>query len=234
MIVTEGSPYLAVIPARAGSKRVPGKNIRPVAGRPLLAWSIEHVRRCTTRMRVLVSTDDPRIRDLALEAGAEVPELRPRSLATDESPTEPAILHALDSLSGGGAIEHVILLPPTSPIRDDGTIDAAVAFYETSHSDCLVSVSQESPLLWRGTPSQPVALYDVSDRPRQQSVAEESRCFRENGSIVITSVPALRKTGNRLGGRAVMYVMNAHEGIDVDSEYDLWLAEQWLRRTHAD
>jgi CMP-N,N'-diacetyllegionaminic acid synthase len=234
VIVSEGSPYLAVIPARAGSKRVPGKNIRPIAGRPLLAWSIEHVRRCATPMRVLVSTDDPQIREVALEAGAEVPELRPKSLATDESPTEPAILHALDSLPGKTAIEHVVLLPPTSPIRDDGSIDAAIEFYESSGSDCLVSVTPESPLLWRGTPEQPMPLYDVSDRPRQQCVAEDLRRYRENGSIVITSVPALRRTGNRLGGKAVMYVMGAHEGIDVDSEYDLWLAEQWLRSKHAD
>lgn len=234
MIVTDECPYLAVIPARSGSKRVPGKNVRLVAGRPLFAWSIEHVRRCTTSMRVVVSTDDAAIRALALQEGAEVPELRPAHLATDESPTEPVLLHVLDTLPGAAAVHHVVLLPPTSPIRDDGTLDEALRLYRESEADSLVSVTEESPLQWRGTCETPVPLYDIAARPRQQCVAPDLRRFRENGSIVITSADLLRSSGNRLGGRIVMFVMGAHEGIDVDSEYDLWLAEQWLRGAHAD
>jgi CMP-N,N'-diacetyllegionaminic acid synthase len=233
MIVTGGTPYLAVVPARGGSKRVPGKNIRPVAGRPLLAWTIEHLRQCATPMQLIISTDDPTIRDAAVAEGIEVPWLRPGELAADESPTEPVLIHALDSLADQADIHHVVLLPPTSPVRDPGSIDAAVALYERSGADSLVSVTEESPLQWRGTEGSPVPLYDLSARPRQQSVAQESRRYRENGSIVITSVEGLRSTKNRLCGDIVMYVMGVHEGIDVDSEYDLWLAEQWLRSTHA-
>lgn len=234
MIVTGKTPYLAVIPARAGSKRVPRKNARVIAGRPLLAWSIEHARRCTTPMRVVVSTDDPELQSLALAAGAEAPMLRPAALATDEAPTEPVLLHVLETTPNISATRHILLLPPTSPVRDDGTIDAAIDLYERSGADSLVSVTEESPLQWAGRPEAPVSLYNISARPRQQSVVEEDRRFRENGSIVITSVAGLRASGNRLCGKIVMFVMQAHEGIDVDNEYDLWLAEQWIRSANAD
>jgi CMP-N,N'-diacetyllegionaminic acid synthase len=231
MIVSSGTPYLAVIPARGGSKRVPRKNIREIAGRPMLWWTIDHVRRCATPMRLLVSTDDPDIREVALREGAEVPELRPAHLASDDSPTEPVLLRALETVPGGHeSIEHVVLLPPTSPVREVGSIDAAIELYQVSGADSLVSVTEESPLQWQGTPESPLPLYDITARPRQQSIAPALRRFRENGSIVITSTKELCRNGNRLGGRIVMYIMAAHEGIDVDTEYDLWMADQWLRR----
>ena len=75
----------------------------------------------------------------------------------------------------------------------------------------------------------PTSPYDITARPRQQSIEPALRRFRENGSIVITSTKELARTGNRLGGRIVMYIMPAHEGIDIDTEYDLWMADQWLR-----
>jgi CMP-N,N'-diacetyllegionaminic acid synthase len=230
MIVSSGSAYLAVVPARGGSKRVPKKNIREVAGRPLLSWTIDHVRQCATPMRLLVSTDDPEIREVALREGAEVPELRPAHLATDDSPTEPVLLRAIETVSGDVDIEHIVLLPPTSPVREEGSIDAAIDLYQSSGADSLVSVTEESPLQWRGRAESPIPLYDITARPRQQSIAPDLRRFRENGSIVITSTKELGRKGNRLGGQIVMFIMPAHEGIDVDTEYDLWMADQWLRR----
>jgi CMP-N-acetylneuraminic acid synthetase len=121
-----------------------------------------------------------------------------------------------------------VLLPPTSPVRDDGSIDAAISLYEQSGSDSLVSVSEVSPLLWAGSTESPNPLYDLETRPRLQSVPASMRRFVENGSIVVTSIASLRATGRRIGGRTVMYVMSPHEGIDVDNEYDLWLASEWI------
>jgi N-acylneuraminate cytidylyltransferase len=234
VIVTADSPFLAIVPARGGSKRVPRKNIRRVAGRPLIAWTIEHVRRCSTPMRLIVSTDDPEIRDVALSEGAEVLGLRPATLSTDEAATEPVLLHTLGTLPSTATPEHVILLPPTSPIRDDGSLDAAIALYQNLNADSLVSVTEISPLLWKGSVETPVPLYDISERPRQQSIAPHLRRYSENGSIVITSYEGLRKSGNRLGGKTAMFIMATHEGIDIDTEYDLWMADQWLRRHDAD
>ncbi|MDA8290620.1 MAG: acylneuraminate cytidylyltransferase family protein [Actinomycetota bacterium] len=233
MIVPGGTPFLAVVPARGGSTRVPGKNRRPLAGRPLVEWTIAHVARCATPMRLVVSTDSDEIAALAVRAGAEVPFLRPAELATDEAPTEPVLLHALAATPGASEAEHVVLLPPTSPIRRDGTIDAAVARYRELGADSLVSVTEVSPLQWSGPPDAPRALYDTGRRPRLQSVPPEARRYRENGSVVITSVAGLRATGNRICGRTVMYVMTREEGIDVDCEHDFWLADQWLRSNHA-
>jgi len=234
MIVTDGTPYVAVVPARAGSKGVPRKNLRPVAGRPLFVWSIEHARRARAAMRVVVSTDDPEIAEIAREAGAEVPSLRPADLATDEAPTEPGVIHAVGSLPGAGALEHVVLLQPTSPIRDDGSLDAAIALYETTGVASLVSVVDAHPFLWTGTAEAGVAQYDVEHRPRRQDIAPTDRRYRENGSIYITARHHLFSTGNRLDPRPAMFLMQPHEGLDVDDEIDLLVADVWLRGRHAD
>jgi len=233
VIVGRGTPFLVVVPARGGSKRVPGKNRRLLAGRPLVEWSIEHVARCTTPMRLVVSTDSSEIAALAIAAGAEVPFIRPAELATDEAPTEPVLVHALDATPGASEAEHVVLLPPTSPIRRDGSIDAAVARYRALGADSLVSVTEASPLQWSGPLDSPRPLYDTNARPRLQSVAPQMRRYRENGSIVITSAAGLRASGNRICGKTVMFVMSPEEGIDLDCEYDFWMAEQWLRSAHA-
>jgi CMP-N,N'-diacetyllegionaminic acid synthase len=234
MIVTGPSPYLAVIPARAGSRGVPGKNLRVISGLSLVAWSIEHVRRSDTPMQVVVSTDDSAIAEAAAAAGAVVPTLRPRDLATDESPTEPAVLHALETAPHHSAVRHVVLLQPTSPIRDLGSLDASVQQYERSGANSLVSVVEASPFLWRGGACHPEPLYDIDRRPRRQDVAETERRYIENGSIYITDAEFLKKTGNRLCGDVTMFIMKSHEGLDIDTEFDLWVADQHLRAHHAD
>jgi CMP-N,N'-diacetyllegionaminic acid synthase len=234
MIVSGPTPYLAVIPARGGSRGVPRKNLRPVAGLPLVAWSVEHVRRCVTPMQVVISTDDDAIAEVAISAGAAFSGLRPAHLATDDSATEPAVLHALDSAPHSGGVRHVVLLQPTSPIRDDGSLDAAVDLYESTGADSLVSVVEASPFVWRTGPVGPEPLYDTDRRPRRQDIAPEQIRFVENGSIYITAVECLRTARNRVCGRTTLFEMKPHEGIDIDTEFDLWLADEWLRAHHAD
>ena len=233
VIVTEATPYLAVIPARGGSRGVPGKNLRKIAGLPLLTWSIEHVRRCQTPMQLVVSTDDPTIAEVASDAGAAVPVLRPDHLATDESPTEPAVLHALETANESSAVRHVVLLQPTSPIRDDGSLDAAVEQYEQSGADSLVSVVEGSPFEWRLGPTGPDPLYDIDRRPRRQDIPVGALRYIENGSIYITDAELLQKTRNRLSGQVTMFIMKPHEGIDIDTEFDLWVADRHMRGTDA-
>lgn len=233
MIVAVGTPYVAVIPARGGSKGIPGKNMRTVAGRPLLAWTVEHVRRATTPMRAVVSTDDPEIAELARELGAEVPVLRPAELATDEAPTEPSVLHAIRTMPQADEVRHVVLLQPTSPVRDDASIDEAIALYERSGAESLVSVVESPPFLWAGPPERAVALYDVDHRPRRQDVPASERKYRETGSIYVTALDHLAATGNRLSHRCCMFVMRPHEGLDIDDEFDLFVADAWLRGANA-
>ncbi len=221
--------YLVVIPARGGSKGIPRKNLLSMAGKPLLAWSIEHALEAVTPCRVVVSTDSSEIATVAAAWGAEVPCLRPTALAGDDAPTEPTLLHVLDVLPDPDAIEHVVLLQPTSPLRRPGAFDRAVAMYEESGADSLLSVVEAHPFLWRHAEEGPEALYDYTRRPRRQDLPLNQRLYRENGSIYITNAGLLRKEQNRLGGRIVLFAMSAEEGVEIDEPHE-WQYLDWLLR----
>jgi len=121
---------VGVILARGGSKRLPGKNIRPLMGKPLIAYSVEAARGAKSLSRTIVSTDDAEIARRAVENGAEVPFLRPTELATDESPVSSALEHAVAWLeSQGTTVDTVVLLQATSPLRRSEHIDGAVALF---------------------------------------------------------------------------------------------------------
>lgn len=225
---------LCVIPVRGGSKGVPGKNLRPVAGRPLVEWTIGHALGSTTSMRVIVSTDSEEIAEVARGAGAEVPFLRPAELASDTAPTEPTVLHAIDwARSAGWEPDIVVLLQATSPIRRADSIDRAIAQLVAEGADSLVGVVPSSPFLWRqGDP--PVAGYTVSARPRRQDMTEEMIPLRETGSLYVTRTRIYDEYANRLGGRISLFVMDEREGLDIDTEVDLAIAEGLLAIPHAD
>lgn len=222
-------PYLSVIPARGGSKGVPGKNLRPLGGRPLLAWSIEHALAAGDRCRVVVSTDDPAIADVARRAGAEVPFLRDRVLATDEAPTEPVLLDTLDRLQAEGYEPRaVVLLQPTSPVRTPDTVARALDQFEADGADSLVGVVEASPFLWQTSPAGARPLYDAARRPRRQELGPGDRIYAETGSLYVTATDALRRAGNRVAGRVSLFVMSALEAVDVDTELDLLEAAAML------
>jgi CMP-N,N'-diacetyllegionaminic acid synthase len=132
---------LAIIPARGGSKGVPGKNLRSIAGKPLIAWSIEQALAAKSVSEVVVTTDSEDIAEVARQFGASVPFLRPAELATDSAPTEPTMLHALLEMEKGrGRFDQVLLLQPTSPLRLPGTLDNAFAAFLTAKADSLLGV----------------------------------------------------------------------------------------------
>lgn len=225
-----GRSYLAVIPARGGSKGIPGKNGRLVGGRSLLEWSVRHALASERVGRVVVSTDDEALAGLARAAGAEVPFLRPPELATDEAPTEPAILHAVERLGADGyRPDAVVLLQPTSPVRRPGRIDRAIAQLEDEGADSLVGVSEVHPFTWRHGADGAVPTYDPRARPRRQDLAPGERLFVENGSIYVTATDLLERTGCRLGGRIALHEMDAAEAIDVDDEAQLQVVDALLR-----
>lgn len=225
--------YLAIIPARGGSKGVPGKNLRPIAGRPLIAWSIAQALAVSEIGRVIVSTDSPEIAEVARAYGAQVPFLRPTELAQDTTPTEPVLVHALDWVAGQGhSPDAVILLQPTSPVRKAGSLAAAIARFETSGADSLLSVCENHHFFWT-TPDSPRALYDHRNRPRRQDISPADRWYRENGSIYITRTSILRGERNRLGGRIAMYVMSEEESWEIDSLADFEIVSTFLRGIDA-
>lgn len=220
--------YLCVIPVRAGSEELPDKNIRPLAGRPLMAWTIEQACACDRLDRVVVSTDSPAYRDLARSFGAETPFLRPATLAENETPTEPVLLHALDRLKEEGyAPDVLVTLQVTSPFRRPGTLDRAIARFEDEGADSLFSAAPVTPLQWRDAAA-PKPLYDFRNRPRRQDIPADQLTYRENGSIFITRVDLLRDTGNRLGGKISLFEMDGPEALDIDAVSDFALAEAYL------
>jgi CMP-N,N'-diacetyllegionaminic acid synthase len=222
---------LCVIPARGGSKGVPGKNLRNVAGRPLINWSIAHALGSTTPMRVIVSTDDEEIAAVAADAGAEVPFLRPAELATDDAPTEPTVLHAIAWVrSQGWEPDAVVLLQATSPIRGPDSIDRAIAQFVAEDADSLVGVVRSSPFLWwQGDP--PTSHYRVEARERRQDMDPATLPFRETGSLYVTRTDIYDTRMNRLGGRISLFEMDEIEGLDIDTELDITIAESALRAT---
>lgn len=207
---------VAIIPARGGSKGIPRKNLLPVSGKPLIAWTIEHGL-AVPEVRVIVSTEDPEIADVSRAAGAEVFP-RPPELAGDDTASEPVIEHVIATLTERGERPDVVIfLQATSPVRLPGTLARALATFLASDADALLSVVPVSPFLWRpdGRPE-----YDIARRPRRQDFTAEHLRFRENGSIYITRTEIYETLHNRLGGKIKLFVLDPSEDIDIDDWAD--------------
>ena len=217
---------LALIPARGGSTGIPRKNLAPVAGRPLLAWTIDAALRSRTVTRTVVSTEDDEIAATARELGAEVL-ARPSELAADDTPMQPVVAHALDALDTS---EVLVLLQPTSPLRGAEHVDEAVELLLETGADSVVSVV-EVPHRYR--PGSLMAL----DGERLVRLADDHAATRQEKPLVYArngpAVLALRpdRIGTDLyGGDCRPYVMGARESLDVDEPFDLELAELLLGR----
>ena len=214
---------IAIIPARGGSARVPGKNLVPIAGRPLLSHSIGHAREAAHIGEVLVSTDDDEIAALAEAEGALVVR-RPAELSADDSPSEAALLHALDSLKGSDP-ELVVFLQATSPARRPGDIDRAVERLESESADSLFSACREVVHTWMIEDGElRSSSYDWRARQRTQEMAPR---WRENGSIYVFRPWVLREGRNRLGGKIALYEMDLWTSFDLDAPEDAELLD-WI------
>jgi len=218
---------LCVVPARGGSKGVPRKNLREVAGKPLLAWTVEQALAARHPFDVVVSTEDDEIAEVARAAGARAL-ARPAHLAQDTTPTEPVVRHVLAAVRADGAApEAVMLLQATSPVRLPGTLDRAVEQLTRAGADSLVGVVPQAPFIWEaGDP--PKAAYDVDARPRRQELTPQTLRYRETGSLYLTRPWVYDDHHNRIGGRVELFVMDEVEGTDIDTELDLLVAERLL------
>ena len=222
---------LCVIPVRGGSKGIPRKNLREIAGKPLVAWTILQALAARDELagehelRVVVSTDDQELAAIARQYGAEVPFMRPAHLAEDTTATEPVIEHAIDFYAGEGwAPEAVMLLQATSPVRLPGTLARAVRQFVENGKDSMVG---------RWYPdAEPTAEFEVMARPRRQELTKETYRYRENGSMYITKTCVYTEHHNRLagypGGSIDLFILDEIEGVDIDAPIDFSVAEHQL------
>lgn len=205
----ESRPIVAVIPARGGSKGVPRKNVRLVAGRPLIVWTIEAARQAKHLDRCLISTEDEEIASVARRAGAEVLS-RPPELATDEASTVDVIRHAVDAVPASV----VVVLQPTSPIRRQGLIDSCIEKFLAEDADSL------------GTVHRDYSYEYGADMPRRQEIRPR---LVDNGNVYVLRAEVI-KAGRWLGERLAVFETTCQEGIEIDDDFDLWLAEQVLTK----
>jgi CMP-N-acetylneuraminic acid synthetase len=225
---------LGLIPARGGSKGIPSKNVRPLGGRPLLAWTAEAALASRRLSRVVLSTDDEAIAAAGRRCGLDVPFLRTAELARDDTPTLPVVRHALDTLEMlDEAFDAVCLLQPTSPFRRAADIDACVAMLEERELDAVVSVlpvpTEHNPhwvYFENGTGLLRLATGEDQPIPRRQELPP---AFHRDGSVYVTRCEVVMGGslyGRRLGG----YVMpDASRSVNLDTPADWERAERILQ-----
>lgn len=209
----------AIIPARGGSKGIHKKNIVPFLGSPLIAHTIEQSLESDLVDATYVSTDDDEIAATSREAGASVIE-RPAEIAGDRSPTEAALLHAVEELRAAGTEpEIVVLLQCTSPLRRPTDIDDAVALLTEEGYDSALSACEEHAFFWNDSDNgaEPIN-YDPADRPMRQ---EMDGWYRENGSIYAVRTDLLEREGCRLGGEIGIHEMPRQLSGEIDTPEDL-------------
>lgn len=228
--MTSTKPHVvAIIAARGGSKGLPGKNIRPLAGKPLIAYSIEAAKASPYVDRVVVSTDSSDIAAVARQFGAEVPFMRPAELAQDLTPTEPVLAHAVAWLEReeGYRVDIVVFLQPTDVFRKRSMIDEAVRRLLADPSLESVFVAYKTHKnFWRRQDGRWVRLAaDLAYGPRQT----KEPVYREDTGLACASRADLIRKGRRVGERVDIVVNNDDASfIDIHTDFDFWLAEKVL------
>lgn len=229
MNLFKNKKILVIIPARGGSKGLPRKNIRQLNGKPLICYAIDEAMKSKFVERIIVTTDDSEIAEISKEAGAEVI-IRPPALAQDESPVIDAIFHVLDNIKGEKP-DLIVLLQPTSPLRETTDIDGAIQLFLDGQCDSLMSVcpAEHSPYWYFNIKNGLLAtLFD--ERFLKIRRQELPPAYRPNGAIYIISPETLRKHKSFYCNRTLAFVMTAKSSIDIDEEIDLLLAELLMKQ----
>ncbi|MFC1926569.1 cytidylyltransferase domain-containing protein [Chloroflexota bacterium] len=224
---------IAIIPARGGSKGVPRKNIRLLAGKPLIAYSIEVALKSKLIDRVLVSTEDNEIAEIAAKFGAEVIK-RPQELARDNTPSLPVFQHVIRYLDQeeGYHPETIVVLQPTSPLRTEEDIEQAMKKLSETNCDAVVSVCDlEHPPDWMYVLDGDKLKYFIRDENRVHRRQDAAKVYRSNGAIYITRRDVIIEQNSLFGKDTRAILMPPERSIDIDSEIDLELAELLIKKS---
>jgi CMP-N-acetylneuraminic acid synthetase len=225
---------LGLIPAKGGSQRVARKNLRPLAGKPILQWTIEAALGSGLLHRVVVSTEDEEAARVALACGAEVPFVRPEHLARDPYGVADVCLHALDELEArGDRFDQLVVLLPTSPFRTARHIDEALQQYRGLGADVLMSVTRLdhsllSAHVLRDGYMDPLHPEWIGKLGARADKAQLPALVKSNGAVMVMDVPRLRAERSSYVYPLAAYPMPWPGGLDLDTEEDFLLAEALL------
>lgn len=224
-----GCSVLGLIAARGGSKGVPRKNLKFVGGKPLIAWTVEAARRAETVDRVILSSDDAEIAQVARAHGCEVPFVRPAELATDEAMMLDVVRHAIRILEK--SYDYVVLLQPTSPLRAAGDIDAAVGLCHENKAVACVSVCEpEKSPFWNFFRDDRAVLSPVLAEPKMNAARRQELppTFVLNGAVYVARSEWILQAPGFVGEETLGYVMPRERSIDIDREMDFAIVEALL------
>jgi CMP-N,N'-diacetyllegionaminic acid synthase len=226
--VTERSHVVCIIPARGGSKGLPRKNVCPLAGKPLIAYSIEAAQACQLIDRIIVSTDDDEIATIAKQYGAEVPFKRPAELAADDATTESVLQHAVFWLEQNEQyrVDIVIFLQPTDIFRKQWMLKEVIRrVLENPSIDSAFVAFETHKNFWRIVKQQPVRMADIPYGARQK----REHVYREDTGLACATRAELIKQGKRVGPRvSIVANTDAASFIDIEDDFTFWIAEQVL------
>lgn len=229
----KGKKILAIIPARGGSKGLPGKNIKDLCGKPLIAWSIEHAQRSLYVDEIFISTDSWEIADVAEQYGVPVPELRPAELAVDTAPSSAFIVYTLEKYRKEGKhFDYFILLEPTSPLRDVEDVDKSIAqLIDTPDAESIIGVCQSEA-------GHPNFLDTIKENGFLEPYEKDARVMRRQdlssvyfheGSVYVSDVEAYLRRKTFYHEKTLPYVVPKWKSFEVDDIVDFTIIEAIMK-----
>lgn len=220
-----GKSVLAIIPARGGSKRIPRKNIKLLAGKPLIVWTIEEAIKSKYIDRLILSSEDEEVIKVAKNYGCEVPFKRPNELAQDDTPGIEPVIHAINTIPE--RYNYVCLLQPTSPLRKVIHIDECIKRCVSNNSDSCISVTEVN--------EHPYWMYEIDSEDKMKSLFLEKeintnrqqlpKVFVLNGAVYVAKIDILVKTRKFVTKDTLSYIMDKNKSVDIDTELDWKIAE---------
>lgn len=222
---------IAIIPARGGSKGLPGKNIKKLLDKPLIAWTIEAAKKSKYIDRIIVSTDDTEIAEIAKQYGAEIPFLRPKELASDTSLAVDNYIYTINRLKREENIdiERFVVLQPTSPLRIAADIDNAIELFEKKNADSVISYTKEAhPVTWHKYIDQEGKMEDIL--PNTIANRQENRIsYYPNGAVYVFRSDLIYKR-TYTSKKTFAYIMPRNRSVDIDYQEDFDYVEFLLSR----
>jgi len=220
---------LAIIPARGGSKGIPKKNVKMLCGKPLIAYTIEAAKSSRNVERIILSTDDPQIAEVAGACDVDIPFMRPKELAQDHSLAIDNYIYTIERLSReyGQKYEEFVILLPTSPLRLAEDIDNAIDLFRSKKADSVISCNEmQCPPVWAMKINSEGLLKTYFDKPIENKNRQEiEEAYRPNGSVFVLTYSLLKNKNTYFSDKTYAYVMPRERSVDIDTEFDFKYAE---------